>query len=205
MNAAAAPAVLAFAIDAWILGGGPMPRIPPRVQWTAEPVWIIVSFAMCAAGLSPLLSAFEFWLGPVQRLERAEEPQFGQITVWALTALAVCHLTGLIFAPTAQRRRLCFLGVAIQWSAVISHRSFARIAETIRARLRVESVPEAGRFHPNSLPTLARHWQRARMAIVPLSRCAICCGPIPRPRWRSLRPLPRLFLQKEMPRPRGRA
>ena len=46
-------------------------------------------------------------------------------------ALAAAHLSGLLFAPTAQRRHLCFLGVAITGCAFLAYSSFLLTADVI--------------------------------------------------------------------------
>ena len=46
-------------------------------------------------------------------------------------ALTTAHLTGLLFAPTAERRNLCFLGVAISGCAMLAYLTFLDTADVI--------------------------------------------------------------------------
>ena len=104
---------VALALDVWVLSGLPVPRVSPRMQWAVAPTWIIVSFCCLTVGTAPLVSTLEGWLGPLRSSPRVQVPQYEQAALMVFAALAAAHISGLFFAPSAQRRHLCFLGVAI--------------------------------------------------------------------------------------------
>ena len=124
-------ALTALVLDAWVLSGGPMPRAPPRVQWAVAPTWIILSFCCLAAGTPSLVSFCEGWLGPFRSSPRAQVPQYEQATRMVFATLAVAHITGLFFAPTAQRRHLCYLGVAITGCASFAYSSLLLTSDVL--------------------------------------------------------------------------
>lgn len=123
MVVAAVLGASALALDAWVLSGLPVPRVSPRVQWAVAPTWIIVSFCCLAVGTVPLVAALEGWLGPLRSTPRGQVPQYEQAALMVFAALAAAHISGLFFAPTAQRRHLCFLGVAITGCAFLAYSS----------------------------------------------------------------------------------
>ena len=181
MVVAAVLGASALALDAWVLSGLPVPRVSPRVQWAVAPTWIIVSFCCLAVGTVPLVAALEGWLGPLRSTPRGQVPQYEQAALMVFAALAAAHISGLFFAPTAQRRHLCFLGVAITgWYATPASNPRPTRRQGPRQGLFCYSracaspwTAPSSRTHPSCSPPPS---SRARMAAAPSSRCATCCG-----------------------------
>lgn len=88
-----------------------------RTHWAAESTWLIFSFAGLTLGLDELCAVAEGWVGKASTIQ---EPY--QVHAYALSvfcALCLVHLTGLLFAPSNQRRRLAALSVSIEFNTAI--------------------------------------------------------------------------------------
>ena len=82
-----------------------------RTHWAAESIWIFLSFELIVHGLDELCAVGEPWLGEPHTVEI--DTLHDQWLVALFAGLAFVHIVSVIFAPSAQRRRLAALGAVI--------------------------------------------------------------------------------------------
>lgn len=113
-------ALAMLALDALVLWGRVV-WLPfsLRTHWATEGLWIMTSFFVIAHGLPEVTGLLESWLGPPTPL--AEHMAGADVSAQVFGALAIVHSTAILFAQTAQRKRLALLGFAIACCTCVCH------------------------------------------------------------------------------------